>query len=71
MRQKMTAVMVAVVLAAGTMLAAEPPKMKMTTEIPKGLTTPDDIQTRVGELSFFDEPWFDKTWRPGEIELVK
>ena len=28
--------------------------MKMTTEIPKGITTPDDIQTRVGELNFFD-----------------
>jgi hypothetical protein len=28
--------------------------MKMTTEIPKGLTTPDNIQTRVGELNFFD-----------------
>ena len=33
---------------------AEPPKMKMTTEIPEGLTTPDDIQTRMGELNFFD-----------------
>ena len=33
---------------------AEPPQMKMTTEIPKGITTPDDIQTRVGELNFFD-----------------
>jgi len=32
----------------------KPPKMKMTTEIPKGIMTPDDIQTRVGELSFFD-----------------
>ena len=29
---------------------AEPPKMKMTTELPKGITTPDDIKTRVGAL---------------------
>ena len=28
--------------------------MKMTTEIPAGVTTPDNIQTRVGTLSFFD-----------------
>ncbi len=33
---------------------AEPPKMKMTTEIPEGLTTPDSIKTRLGELNFFD-----------------
>ena len=28
--------------------------MKMSTEIPEGITTPDNIQTRVGELNFFD-----------------
>ena len=28
--------------------------MKMATEIPEGLTTPDNIQTRMGELNFFD-----------------
>jgi hypothetical protein len=33
---------------------AEPPKMKMTTEIPEGITTPDNIETRVGDLNFFD-----------------
>ena len=32
----------------------EIPKMKMTTAIPEGVTTPDNIQTRVGELNFFD-----------------
>ena len=51
---KMTAVMVAAVLAAGIMSAAEPPKMKMTTEIPPGITTPDEIETRLGDLNFFD-----------------
>jgi hypothetical protein len=33
---------------------AEPPKMKMTTEIPPGITTPDEIKTRLGDLNFFD-----------------
>ena len=33
---------------------AKPPKMKMTTEVPQGITTPDDIKTRMGELNFFD-----------------
>ena len=33
---------------------AEPPKMKMTTEIPPGITTPDKIETRFGDLNFFD-----------------
>ena len=44
----------AVVLTTCLASAQEVPKMKMTTEIPKGLTTPDNIQTRVGELNFFD-----------------
>lgn len=28
--------------------------MKMSTEIPEDITTPDNIQTRVGALNFFD-----------------
>ena len=54
MKKVTTAVMVAVVLTTCLASAQEVPKMKMTTEIPKGLTTPDNIQTRVGELNFFD-----------------
>jgi len=54
MKKVMTAAMLAVVLAAGSTLAAEPPKMKMTTPIPPGITTPDNIETRLGALSFFD-----------------
>ena len=34
--------------------AQEVRTMKMTTQIPEGVTTPDNIQTRVGELNFFD-----------------
>ncbi len=32
----------------------EPPKMKMTTDIPESITTPDTIETRIGTLEFFD-----------------
>ena len=35
-------------------LADEPPRMKMTTPIPPGITTPDNIPTRLGELHLFD-----------------
>jgi hypothetical protein len=44
----------AVVVSTGAATAQEIPKMKMTTEIPVGVTTPDNIQTRVGSLNFFD-----------------
>jgi len=30
------------------------PKMKMTTEIPPEITTPDSVETRLGTLKFFD-----------------
>jgi hypothetical protein len=31
-----------------------PPTMKMTTEIPAQITTPDSVETRLGTLKFFD-----------------
>ncbi len=31
-----------------------PPKMKMTTNIPPSITTPDKVETRLGTLNFFD-----------------
>ena len=34
--------------------AQEPPKMKMTTEIPEGIATPDKLETQLGTLSSFD-----------------
>jgi len=34
--------------------AADAPKMKMTTDIPESITTPDRVETRLGTLSFFD-----------------
>jgi hypothetical protein len=33
---------------------AEPPKMKMTTEVPPGIATPDKLETRIGTLNLFD-----------------
>ena len=34
--------------------AQTPPKMKMTTDIPPQITTPDSVETRLGTLKFFD-----------------
>lgn len=33
---------------------AQPPKMKMTTDIPPGIATPDKLETRLGTLNLFD-----------------
>jgi len=41
-------------LAFNTSLAAEPPKMKMTTEVPSGIATPDKLETRLGPLRLRD-----------------
>lgn len=37
-----------------TMLYADSPTMKMTTEIPSSITTPDSVQSSIGELQFVD-----------------
>ena len=34
--------------------SAQPPAMKMTTEIPSSISTPDLVETRLGSLEFFD-----------------
>jgi hypothetical protein len=47
-------VVFAVLIVATLGWAKETPKMKMTTEIPPGITTPDEIHTRLGDLNFFD-----------------
>ena len=53
--------LVAGILCATTKLAVaqeamvtQKPEMKMTTPIPKDITTPDKVQTPIGELQFFD-----------------
>ena len=37
-----------------TTVWAAPPKMKMTTEIPPGIATPDKVETSIGTLNLFD-----------------
>ena len=37
-----------------TSVAATPPKMKMTTDIPAGIATPDKLETRLGTLTSVD-----------------
>jgi hypothetical protein len=32
----------------------EPPRMKMTTDIPASITVPDKVETSIGTLNFFD-----------------
>jgi hypothetical protein len=34
--------------------AQDAPKMKMTTDIPRSITTPNSVETRIGTLKFFD-----------------
>jgi hypothetical protein len=41
-------------LPAVAVAAGEPPRMKMTTDIPEQITTPDRVETRIGTLEFFD-----------------
>jgi len=54
MKKMMTAVMATMLMVAGVTWAAEPSKMKMTTEIPEGIATPDKVQTRVGTFDLRD-----------------
>src|ERR1700733_13846749 len=48
-------------VAATAAQARSAPKMKMTTEIPASITTPDSVNTRLGTLKFFDGFPDDKT----------
>jgi hypothetical protein len=43
-----------VILSAGALANAQAPKMKMTTDIPPSLVTPDTVETRIGTLKFTD-----------------
>jgi hypothetical protein len=42
------------VLLTTSSFAADAPKMKMTTDIPPEINTPDRVETRLGTLKFFD-----------------
>src|SRR5512144_725420 len=41
-------------VATTTAQAQTAPKMKMTTEVPPGIAIPDEVETRLGTLKFFD-----------------
>lgn len=41
-------------LSSGAMAIAQAPKMKMTTDIPPSLVTPNTVETRIGTLNFTD-----------------
>jgi hypothetical protein len=51
-----TLILTAVALAAfvPSLAVAEPQKMKMTTEVPDGIATPDKLETELGTLTSFD-----------------
>ena len=50
-RQILTVVLIGMMV---SVVWAQPPKMKMTTEIPETITTPNKVETRIGTLEFFD-----------------
>ncbi len=58
MKTGITRILIAAVLfgalAVTTTFAANAPKMKMTTDIPPEITTPDSVETRLGTLKFLD-----------------
>ena len=49
-----TSLTIALLTLTGLANAAEPPEMKMTTEIPPGIATPDRLETRVGTFELRD-----------------
>ena len=54
-RDALTLVVTLLVVSAGLPASAQDaPKMKMTTDIPPSITTPDKVETRIGTLNFFD-----------------
>jgi hypothetical protein len=53
-RTMMFSLAVAGALAVSAVHAQTPPKMKMTTDIPPSITTPDSVETPIGTLKFFD-----------------
>jgi hypothetical protein len=53
-KKTIAAAVLACALAAITVNAQTAPKMKMTTDIPPQITTPDSVETSIGTLKFFD-----------------
>jgi hypothetical protein len=54
-REALTLITTLLVVSAGIPASAQDaPKMKMTTDIPKSITAPDQVETRIGTLKFSD-----------------
>lgn len=54
-RDVLTLAIALLVVSAGVPASAQDaPKMKMTTDIPRSITTPNSVETRIGTLKFFD-----------------
>jgi hypothetical protein len=54
-RDALTRLVTLLVVSVGVPASAQDaPKMKMTTDIPRSITTPDSVETRIGTLKFFD-----------------
>src|SRR5262245_23199229 len=53
-RDVLTFVITIWVASIGSASAQDAPKMKMTTDIPPSITTPNSVETRIGTLKFFD-----------------
>ena len=55
MNKIFTLVIVGIMATGATIVsAAQPPKLKMTSDIPASITTPDKVETSIGTLEFFD-----------------
>ncbi|MHC4647212.1 MAG: DUF1254 domain-containing protein [Planctomycetota bacterium] len=54
MKSRLFTIVVLISVAVSSSLAAQPPKMKMTTEIPESILTPDKVETSIGTFEYFD-----------------
>src|SRR6202789_1183510 len=62
LRYSASAIVLGCLFAASAAIAqSTPPKMKMTTDIPAEITTPDSVESPIGKLTFFDGVPDDKT----------
>ena len=50
----LTVALLMLVMGCGNSQSQQPPKYKMTTEIPENVLIPDKVETRLGTLEFFD-----------------
>jgi hypothetical protein len=63
------------VLIYGSVAELEANEPKYEADVPDNVLTPDEVSTQLlGDLlSPYGplEPWFDKSWKPGDLEMVE